>query len=278
MPSRPFSANTISSPRDSSALTRARTGCARRRRPAAPSCRRRRPRRGWPPRACAAARPASTTAARCRNSAVSSSSRSGERTSLTTIVFGVLAQPRLLAAREVLARVDDHRDVREALVGADLLEQLEAAHLRQLEVEHDAVDARLLLERLERLLAGGRRGDLDVVAVADQLADRVALDRRCRRPPARACTRCSMRSLMSSSASVERGVADRHLQVAGGAGLQRVLAQLGRRRPCRPGCGASRQLLQLLERLQVGVQHDRVRAPVAGHRDAGVAGGTRRGP
>ena len=93
----------------------ARRCCARRRRRSAPSC----------PANTASAlcscssicrfsagRRAST---RCRNSAVSSSSRSGERDVLDDDRLGVLLQPRLLAARQVPAGVDDDRQVAAAL-------------------------------------------------------------------------------------------------------------------------------------------------------------------
>ena len=88
--------------------------------------------------------------------------------------LGVLLQPRLLAARELLARVDDHRQPRVALVLLQLLEQLEARRLRQLQVEHHAVERRCA-ELLERLVARADRGHLDVVAAADELDERVPL-------------------------------------------------------------------------------------------------------
>src|SRR6266571_2950024 len=92
---------------------------------------------------------------RWRKSAVSSSSRSGE-----------LAQLRRLLARQLLAGVDDHRRGSGTLVLLQALEQLEAAELRQLQVDDHAVIT-LQLQRLERVLAGADCGHLDVLAAPD---------------------------------------------------------------------------------------------------------------
>ena len=78
-----------------------------------------------------------------------------------------------LALRQLLAGVDDHRHLRHRLIGAHLLEQLQAAHVRQAQVQHDAVEPPLL-HLAERFLAGADRSDLDV-AIADQLDQGVAL-------------------------------------------------------------------------------------------------------
>ena len=64
---------------------------------------------------------------------------------------------------------------RVALLALHLLEQLEAGHLRQPEVEHHAVERRLLVERRERLLGRADGDDLDVAVAADQLDDRLPL-------------------------------------------------------------------------------------------------------
>ena len=173
-PSRPFSAKTTSIPW-ARARSSARTCCARRRRRSAPSCRRTPRRRCAAARASSASRPGSLASTRCRNSAVSSSSRSGERTSLTMIVSAKLLEPRLLAAGQLLAGVDDDRQVAEALRRLDLLEQLEAAAVR--EASGRAPCSRSAAPRAPR--APPRREPtadrVDVVA-ADQLDDRVALD------------------------------------------------------------------------------------------------------
>src|SRR5437763_818243 len=84
------------------------------------------------------------------------------------------ARMRRGAARQRARSVGGHRQRVEALVGLDLLEQLEAAHLRQLEIQPHAVEP-APLEQLESLLGRPDADDLDVVAAPDQLADRVAL-------------------------------------------------------------------------------------------------------
>ena len=88
--------------------------------------------------------------------------------------LGVAPELRLLAPRQVLARVDDHRHVAELAVPLQLLEQLEAGAVGQLQVEDDAVEP-LLCERVERLFARPDRGDLDVVPVPGELYQRPAL-------------------------------------------------------------------------------------------------------
>ena len=87
----------------------------------------------------------------------------------------VALQLRLLAPRQLLARVDDHGQAARPLVGLHLLEQVEARHLRQLQVEHHAVERRLGVERGERLLGGADGDDLDVAVAADELDDRLPL-------------------------------------------------------------------------------------------------------
>ena len=84
-------------------------------------------------------------------------------------------QPRLLPAGEVAPGVDDDRHPAVPRVLLDPLEQVEAGHLRQLEVEHHAVDV-VLVEDAEGLLARRRLHDVDVAVVgADQVDDRLAL-------------------------------------------------------------------------------------------------------
>ena len=82
---------------------------------------------------------------------------------------------RVLLRREFAAGEHHDRHFRERRIGADLLQHLEARHVRQPQVENDAV-ARLLAQRCERLRAGADRNDLDVV-VAEQLGDAHLLGR-----------------------------------------------------------------------------------------------------
>ena len=88
-----------------------------------------------------------------------------------------LRQPlelRLLLAREVLARVDDDRQRAEARPLLDALDHLQARDVGQEQVQHHAVEV-LVVEDVERLLAGGDRGDLHV-AIADQVDHALALN------------------------------------------------------------------------------------------------------
>ena len=72
--------------------------------------------------------------------------------------------------RQLPAGEDDDGHVAQPLVRAAFRQQLEAGHVRQPQIEHDAVEAPLT-HRLERLGAGAERRDLDVV-VAEELDDR----------------------------------------------------------------------------------------------------------
>jgi hypothetical protein len=65
---------------------------------------------------------------------------------------------------------------REAFVGLHSLEQLEPLHVRQLEIEHHAVEW-ALLEFCQSLLARCDRRHLHVLAVAEKLDDRLSLGR-----------------------------------------------------------------------------------------------------
>jgi hypothetical protein len=60
-------------------------------------------------------------------------------------------------------------------IGLDALDQLEARHAGQPEVEHDTV-VRRLRQRLQRTFARRHRGGLDI-AITDQVGDRLALHR-----------------------------------------------------------------------------------------------------
>ncbi len=76
---------------------------------------------------------------------------------------------RILLGRELAAGEDDDRQIGEILVVAHPLQQVEAGHVRQTQIEDDAVD-RLLAQHIERRGAGLDRGDVDIV-VAEQLGD-----------------------------------------------------------------------------------------------------------
>src|SRR6478672_9448774 len=97
----------------------------------------------------------SSETTRCRKSAVSSNSRSGDSTPLTTTL-------RVLLGRQLATRKDNHRDVGERCVVADRFEQVETGHVGQPEIEHDAI-RRLLADRRERFLAGTDGHQVDVV-------------------------------------------------------------------------------------------------------------------
>jgi hypothetical protein len=71
-------------------------------------------------------------------------------------------QLRILLGRQFAAGEDDDRNVRDRVVLADLLQHVEAGHVRQAQIEHDAI-AVLFPQGLERVLAGSGRDDLDVV-------------------------------------------------------------------------------------------------------------------
>ena len=87
---------------------------------------------------------------------------------------GVLAQPRFLVAGQVLAGVDHHRHRLVGVVAVQPLEQFEAAHVRQGQVQnHAVVDG--FTEGFQRRLAAGDGGDLHALLV-EQLADAFMLD------------------------------------------------------------------------------------------------------
>ena len=76
----------------------------------------------------------------------------------------------------------------ELCVLADPLQHLEARHIRQLEVEHDAVDGRFAKHVARASRPSDGRNDLDVV-VAEKLVDAQLLGRDCPRRPGGACGR-----------------------------------------------------------------------------------------
>jgi hypothetical protein len=88
--------------------------------------------------------------------------------------LGVAPELGLLGRRELLARVDDDRQILDGGVVLDALEQREAAHVGEPQIEHHAVEAPLG-DLLQGRLGGGDRRDLDVLAPAHQLDDAAAL-------------------------------------------------------------------------------------------------------
>ena len=106
---------------------------------------------------------------RCRKSDVSSSSRSGDSTPLTTTL-------RASVWSWASSSGDSSRPVNtttgtfdKRLVLADALQHLEARHVRQPQVEHHAV-AGLIGHRRERRFAGVGDDDVQIV-MAEQLLD-----------------------------------------------------------------------------------------------------------
>ena len=87
---------------------------------------------------------------------------------------GVLAQPRFLVAGQVLAGIDHHRHRLVVIVAVQALQQLEAAHVRQCQIQdHAIIDG--VTEGFECRLAAGDGGDLNALLV-EQLADAFMLD------------------------------------------------------------------------------------------------------
>ena len=85
----------------------------------------------------------------------------------------------ILLRRQLAAGEHHHRQIGQRRVVADLFEQLEAGHVGQPQIEHDAIDL-LPAQRRERLGAGAGGDDVDVV-MAEQLGDpelfgRIVLD------------------------------------------------------------------------------------------------------
>ena len=167
-------------------------GCRRRR--SAPCLPGEHASRSW---SCSSDRAASARAARdsarWRNSAVSSSSRSGERTSLTMIVCASCVERRASSVGvEVARRVDDDRQAGAAPARARSARSSSTPRMSGSPRSSDhAVEARRCASALERLGAGADRGDLrrrrrrcsstsasrcDVVVLDEQQALAGALD------------------------------------------------------------------------------------------------------
>ena len=118
---------------------------------------------------------------RCRNNAVSSSSRSGDSTPLTTTLRASVWSSRVLLGRQLAAGEDDDGQVAPALIARAIsLEDLEAGHVGQPQVEHDAVE-RLRRAARERLLRPCRRSTMSMSSWPSssrmlELLGRVVLD------------------------------------------------------------------------------------------------------
>ena len=88
-------------------------------------------------------------------------------------------QRRILLRGEFPPREHDHRNIGQRGIRPHFLEHLEAGHVRQLQVEHEAID-RIAAHGVQRMLAAADGFDLDVV-MAEQLGDadllrRIVLD------------------------------------------------------------------------------------------------------
>ena len=83
-------------------------------------------------------------------------------------------EPHFIVVGKLLAGEDDDGNILQGWFRLKLLQQLEAAHVRQAQVEHDAVE-RPVEQGVERLAAGGDGRQLDVLMV-EQLDDGLALD------------------------------------------------------------------------------------------------------
>ena len=97
-------------------------------------------------RASAACRPGRSATTRCRNSAVSSNSRSGDCTSLSTMLLATSFSRASSSADSSLPVKTTTGTSRSVGVGLHPLEQLEAAHVRQPQIDDAAVE-RLAVEQ-----------------------------------------------------------------------------------------------------------------------------------
>ena len=82
--------------------------------------------------------------------------------------LGQLPELGLLFLEQIPGGVNNDRNGAQVRLILELLQQLDAGHIGQAQVEHDAIEP-LRVKRVERLFARGRHGGLHV-AVADQLA------------------------------------------------------------------------------------------------------------
>ena len=78
-------------------------------------------------------------------------------------------QACILIRRKLLAGEDDHRQLAQCRGIAQVFEDLKARHVRQLQIEHHAVEL-LFIQRAQRFLPARNDRDVDVV-VTEQLAD-----------------------------------------------------------------------------------------------------------
>ncbi len=120
---------------------------------------------------------------RWRNSEVSSSSRSGDRTSLSTMLLAIVLSCVCSAAVRSLPVKTTTGTSASVGSAVHLLQQLEAGHVGQAQVEHDAIE-RPLEQGLQRLAAGRRRSSF-----------------RCRRAPSSSTMEPRSISLSSTTSS-----------------------------------------------------------------------------
>ena len=236
--SRPFSANDHLHAVAAPARWSARRCCARRR----PRSARARPRTRR--RRCAAA-PASSlllragrASTRCRNSAVSSSSRSGDFDVLHDDRLGVARSCVSSCRRELLAGVDDDRQVATLGVALDPLQQLEARSCRA--ARGRAPCSRSAASSSARSASSAlSTAVISTSVVADQLDDAA-----CAAPSSSSTTSSVFtRRVDEAGDALERlrrapPCVDRLLEVGRWPRLQPAAGARRRRRRCAPGCGA----------------------------------------
>ena len=161
-------------------------------------------------RACAASPAGRSAITRCRNSAVSSSRRSGDCTPLSTMLLAILRSCDLLAFGELAAGEHDDRHVAQAAAPVWIrASSSKPGDVGQLQVEHDAVERSVCasLPAPRRRVDDGR--DLDVVVARSARRCSSARPDRPRRPAAvaaGACVNVLMRSNARSMPSVVSGL------------------------------------------------------------------------
>ena len=184
---------------------------------------------------------------RCRNSAVSSSSRSGDSTPLTTMLRAMVCSCASSSADSSRAGEHDDRHVATAPSSSRmLLQHLEAGHVGQPQVEHHAVARAARAASSSAAAPVSAVDDLDVV-VAEQLRDAHLLGRDCPRRPAAACGAAVAYSLIRDSAALD-ALGRRRLGDEGErAARQAVLAVLVERDDLHRDVPRQRVLLELAE-------------------------------
>ena len=116
---------------------------------------------------------ADSATTRCRNSAVSSNSRSGDCTSLSTMLLASVRKLFFLLGGQFLAGENHDRHVAQGPVRPAFFPATsKPAHVRQAQIQHAAVK-RPVQQHLQRLGAGADGRDLDVI-MAQQFHDAFA--------------------------------------------------------------------------------------------------------